>query len=60
MILVGSLKYVSHLKLRELIIFFFSLLATTSADQTCKIWRTSDFSLQEVNPVHELTCETQR
>ncbi|XP_023347122.1 target of rapamycin complex subunit lst8 isoform X2 [Eurytemora carolleeae] len=37
-----------------------SLLATTSADQTCKIWRTSDFSLQEVNPVHELTCETQR
>jgi G protein beta subunit-like protein len=37
-----------------------SLLATTSADQTCKLWRTSDFSLQEVTSIQELTCETQR
>lgn len=32
-----------------------SLLATTSADHTCRLWRTSDFSL-----VHELTCDSQK
>lgn len=37
-----------------------SLLATTSADHTCKIWRTADFGLQEVKPVLELTCQPQK
>lgn len=32
-------------KINFLFVVTFSLLATCSADQTCKIWRTSNFSL---------------
>jgi len=37
-----------------------SLLATTSADHTCKILRTEDFNLPDISPVQELTCQNQK
>jgi len=37
-----------------------SLLATCSADGTCRLWRTADFGPQEPKPVQELTCTAQK
>jgi len=37
-----------------------SLLATTSADHSCKILRTADFSLPDIKPVQQLTCQKQQ
>jgi len=37
-----------------------SLLATSSADKTVRVWRTADFTGQEATPIQELTCQNQR